>query len=50
MVANKSKYDKIQIFGKYKTIQNCIHEEIKSRLNMANACYLAVQNILSSYL
>jgi hypothetical protein len=27
-----------------------IHEEIKSRLNMGNACYHAVQNVLSSYL
>ena len=26
--------------------QNCIHEEIKSRLNLENACYHSVQNIL----
>jgi hypothetical protein len=32
------------------TNQNCIHEEIKSKLNLGNACYQAVQNILSSYL
>jgi hypothetical protein len=30
--------------------QNCIHEEIKSRLNSGNACYHAVQNLLSSHL
>jgi hypothetical protein len=28
--------------------QNCIREEIKSRLNSGNACYHSVQNILSS--
>jgi hypothetical protein len=31
--------------------QNCIHEKkIKSRLNSGNACYHAVQNLLSSRL
>jgi hypothetical protein len=30
--------------------QNCIHEEIRSRLNLRNACYHAVQNLLSSRL
>jgi hypothetical protein len=30
--------------------QNYIHEEIKSRLNLGNACYHAVQSCLSSYL
>jgi len=29
------------------TIQNCIHEEIKSQLNVKNACYHSVQNLLS---
>jgi hypothetical protein len=29
------------------TNQNCIHEEIKSRLKSGNACYHWVQNILS---
>jgi hypothetical protein len=28
------------------TNQNCIHEEIKSRLNLGNACYHSVQNLL----
>jgi hypothetical protein len=30
--------------------QNCIHEEIKSRLNSGNACDLSVQSLLSSRL
>jgi hypothetical protein len=30
--------------------QNCFCEKIKSRLNMGNACYHAVQNLLSSHL
>jgi hypothetical protein len=30
--------------------QNSIHEEIKSRLKLGNACYHSVQNILSSSL
>jgi hypothetical protein len=32
------------------TSQNFIHGEIKSRENSANACYRAVQNVLSSRL
>ena len=32
------------------TNQYCIQEEIKSRLNLGNACYLSVQNISSSSL
>jgi hypothetical protein len=30
--------------------QNCIHEEIKGRLNSGNACYHSVQILLSSRL
>jgi len=30
--------------------QNCIQEEIKSRLKLGNACYHSVQNLLSSSL
>jgi hypothetical protein len=30
--------------------QNCMHEEIKSRLNSGNACYHSVQSLLSSCL
>jgi hypothetical protein len=32
------------------TDQNCIHEEIKSRLNSGNACHHSVQSPLSSHL
>ena len=32
------------------TYQNSIQEEIKSRLKSGNACYLSVQNLLSSRL
>jgi hypothetical protein len=31
-------------------VQNCIHEEIKSRLNSGNACYHSVQSLFSSRL
>jgi hypothetical protein len=30
--------------------QNCMQEEIKSRLNLGNACYHSVQSLLSSRL
>jgi hypothetical protein len=30
--------------------QNCMHEEIKSRLNLENACYHSVHSLLSSCL
>jgi hypothetical protein len=32
------------------TNQNCVHEEIKSRLNSGNACYNLIQNLPVSYL
>jgi hypothetical protein len=41
---------KFKCLGATLTYQNCIHEEIRSRLNSGNACYLAVQNLLSSRL
>jgi hypothetical protein len=34
---------KFKYQGKTLTDQNCIHEEIKSRLNSGNACYHLVQ-------
>jgi hypothetical protein len=41
---------KFKYLGTTLTDQNCILEEIKSRLNSGNACYHSVQSLLSSCL
>jgi hypothetical protein len=41
---------KFKYLGTTLTDQNCMQEEIKSRLNSGNACYHSVQSLLSSRL
>jgi hypothetical protein len=41
---------KFKYLGTTPTDHNCMNEEIKSRLNLGNACYHSVQSLLSSCL
>jgi hypothetical protein len=41
---------KCKYLGTKLTNQNDIHDEIKSRLNLGNACYYSVFDLLSSHL
>jgi hypothetical protein len=40
----------LKYLGKVVTNQTCIHEEIKRKPNLGNACYHGAQNLWSSHL
>jgi len=53
MNIDSSSFERVEQFrylGTTLTNQNCIQEEIKSRLKSGNACYHSVRNVLSSSL
>jgi len=46
-------FERVEVFkylGTNLTFQNCIRKEIKSRQRSGNACYLSLQNLISSRL
>jgi CRISPR/Cas system-associated endonuclease Cas1 len=49
LIFNKSLQNvvKFKYFGRTVTNRSCIHDEIKSKLNLGNACYRSLQSLLS---